>query len=111
MSEQLTKALREWAERNQINPTEFAKAMGYTYAHAHGLLRGERKATMETLGRLLLVYGAVEAEWISAATRETLAQSNLAVTQMYVEGNLSLAPGHSPDGRGGEEAEDLLAQG
>lgn len=62
MSEALTTALRAWAEKKGINPAEFGRRMGYSYAHAHGLLRGERAATMETLGRLLLVYGAEAAE-------------------------------------------------
>lgn len=58
MSESLTAALRAWAEEQQISPADFARKMDYSYNHAYQILRGDKVATLETLGRLALKYGA-----------------------------------------------------
>lgn len=65
--EQAKTALREWAEGAGITPATFAEATGYKYQHAWGLLRGSRKVTDHTVGRIFAVYGAEAAVPISQA--------------------------------------------
>jgi hypothetical protein len=54
----LTDGLRKWAEKNGIRPADFAKVTGFSYQHAHNVLRGMTEATDETLGRVARCYGA-----------------------------------------------------
>lgn len=58
MIDELTFALREWADREKISPAGFAAKMGYSYQHAYNLLRGAGRMTDETLGRIGRLYGA-----------------------------------------------------
>jgi len=52
----LTVVLREWAESHEIDPASFSRKTGYGYQHAWGLLRGNRIATDETMGRVIRSY-------------------------------------------------------
>ena len=54
-----------WAERNGVRPADFARNTGYSYGHAHQLLRGDAAVTNETLGRILTTYGSEVAAEIS----------------------------------------------
>ncbi|MBX3005978.1 MAG: hypothetical protein KF821_09170 [Anaerolineales bacterium] len=65
--EQAKAALRNWADMAGITPTAFAEATGYKYQHAWGLLRGSRRVTDHTVGRIFAVYGAAAADPISHA--------------------------------------------
>ena len=49
--------LRRWAKKNGITPAALAEQSRFTYNHAWKILSGGYPITLETLGRLLLVYG------------------------------------------------------
>jgi hypothetical protein len=53
----LKQGLSTWASLNQIRPSDFARAMGYTPAYAWNLLRGSAPVTLPTVGLFLLRYG------------------------------------------------------
>jgi transcriptional regulator with XRE-family HTH domain len=59
--------LKTWLKRRDISITEFARKTGYTYVHAWGLVNGSRNITHETLGRLLVTYGADAVKEIAPA--------------------------------------------
>lgn len=69
----LKAGLRVWAKMHGVTPTKFSDEMGYRYAHAQGLLNGDRAVTFEMIGRFLQTYGAKN-------TSELLALSGLPVT-------------------------------
>lgn len=71
----LKAGLRAWAARNGITPTKFSDSTGYRYAHAQGLLNGDRAVTFEMIGRFLTTYGPKE-------TSELLALSGLPVAKV-----------------------------
>lgn len=63
-------ALVQWAKRNAINPVKLAEKTGYSYMHCWSLLRGETAITVETLGRLVLAFGAESVAEITEAMRK-----------------------------------------
>lgn len=69
MEEKLTEGVRAWAEQENIRPMDFAKVTGYSYQHAHNLLKGKGQATDETLGRISRTYGAAAVKEILALGR------------------------------------------
>lgn len=67
-NQQLAKsALCRWAKQAQITPAHFARATGYVYMHAWGLLKGARMPTNDTVARLLAAYGPAPAQLVSDA--------------------------------------------
>ena len=66
----LKHGLRTWATNNNVRPSEFARAMGYTPAYAWSLLRGSASVTIPALGLFLLTYGAKEASELLALSRK-----------------------------------------
>lgn len=58
--------LRTWAKNNNIRPSDFARAMGYTPAYAWSLLRGNASVTIPAIGLFLLTYVAKEAKELLA---------------------------------------------
>lgn len=52
------KILKAWADAFQKTPSVFNAEMGYASDQGYKLLAGERRVTFETVGRLLVVYGA-----------------------------------------------------
>lgn len=64
----LKRGLKAWAEKHNITPTAFSDATGYRYAHAQGLMNGDRAVTFEMLGRFISAYGpAAAGELLSLA--------------------------------------------
>lgn len=53
----LTHNFKTWAERNKIEPREFARKAGYSENHAYMLLRGDTPFTWLALGRFVRGYG------------------------------------------------------
>jgi hypothetical protein len=53
----LKRGLRAWADKYGITPTKFCDDTGYRYAHAQGLMNGDRPVTFEMLGRFIKAYG------------------------------------------------------
>ena len=53
----LKTSLREWAEKQNVTPAEFARVTGYSYNHAYQLLRGDAAVTTEVIGRIIVTYG------------------------------------------------------
>jgi hypothetical protein len=53
----LKEGIAKWAEKNNVRPVDFARAMGYSAAYGWSLLRGEAAMTTESLGRFVLAYG------------------------------------------------------
>lgn len=61
LKSKLSKGLTRWAAKNEVRPVDFAEKMGYEYATAWSLLRGNQPFTPEALGRFVLAYGTDEA--------------------------------------------------
>lgn len=60
----LTPALRIWAKRKNIRPVDLQRALGWSYSHAWGVLRGSYKFSQEAYGHFFMVYGLPELEEI-----------------------------------------------
>jgi hypothetical protein len=60
----LKTALTTWAEQNNVRPSAFARAMGYTPSYGWSLLRGQADMTPEAFGRFVLAYGTDAAEQV-----------------------------------------------
>ena len=60
----LKTALNAWAEQNNVRPSAFARAMGYTPSYGWSLLRGQADVTPEAFGRFVLAYGVEAAEQV-----------------------------------------------
>lgn len=58
----LKTALTAWAEQNNVRPSAFARALGYTPSYGWSLLRGQADVTPEMFGRFVLAYGTEAAE-------------------------------------------------
>lgn len=58
MTRPITIAVRGWVEAKEISPVEFGRVLGYSYNHAYQMLRGDGEASLETLGRMAVAYGA-----------------------------------------------------
>lgn len=58
----LKTALNAWAEQNNVRPSAFARALGYTPSYGWSLLRGQADVTPEMFGRFVLAYGTDAAE-------------------------------------------------
>jgi transcriptional regulator with XRE-family HTH domain len=54
--ELMTEVIREWAEMNDVSPTDFSEKLGYTYQYAWNVLRGKGEVRDETLGRLAIGF-------------------------------------------------------
>lgn len=60
MNDKITVAVRAWAAEKEISPADFARQCGYSYNHAFQMLKGEQTASVETIGRIAINYGADE---------------------------------------------------
>jgi hypothetical protein len=71
-NEKLTpkQALIKWSLEHNQTPATFSKAVGYSYVYSWQLLRGTAHVTFETLGRLVVTFGAESVNGIIAAMRE-----------------------------------------
>jgi hypothetical protein len=71
----LKRGLRVWAEIHGVTPTMFSDTTGYRYAHAQGLMNGDRAVTFEMIGTFIKAYGP-------AATSELLALAGMPVAKV-----------------------------
>lgn len=69
----LKAGLAQWAQKNNIRPSAFARAMGYNPAYGWAILRGNAPFTIESVGRFVMAYGL-------EATREMLTLAGLPET-------------------------------
>jgi hypothetical protein len=79
----LKTALTTWAEQNDVRPSAFARAMGYTPSYGWSLLRGQADMTPEAFGRFVLAYGVEAAEQVmkmAGLKAESLSRSDDAQT-------------------------------
>jgi len=58
MNKEITTAVRGWTEMAAITPAKFARSLGYSYNHAYQMLKGEGTASVETVGRIAIHFGA-----------------------------------------------------
>lgn len=62
-------ALVEWARLNRVNPAQLAKKAGFSYSYAWSLLNGDKPVTVETFGRLAVVFGSDSLRDVEAALK------------------------------------------
>lgn len=54
---ELTPALRVWAKRRNLRPSDFSRAMDWSPSYAWEVLRGKHTFSLEAHGRFIQVYG------------------------------------------------------
>lgn len=81
----LKDTLPAWCDEHGISITEFAEKMGYTYAHAWGVLRGKVPASVTIVGQFVLAFGL-------EAARELLDMAGVAYGYRVVESELKAEP-------------------
>lgn len=86
----LKTALVRWAERHEVSPSAFARRMGYSYAHAWGLLRGDANVTSEMLGRFVVSFGG-------GAVQELLAEAGAQDEHSTGQAGVGISPGGGQD--------------
>jgi len=81
----LKDALPAWCDEHGISITEFSEKMGYTYAHAWGLLRGKVPVSIAVVGQFVLAFGL-------DAARQLLEAAGVAYGYRMAESDVKTEP-------------------